>query len=135
MNAQVNSQEFAYTTESNKSVDDTTVALLKATEQKGGWTIFQVYDIQERLAAKGFTHTPLKIIEICSAKYASQFLKDDLLTSLCMPCKINAYQDGERVLIALMKPSIVTQFFPNTNSEKALQAEKELIEIIENSLK
>lgn len=79
--------DFAYITETEKSFDNAVVSVLKSVEQKG-WSIFQIYDLQERLAAKGFEQNPLKIIEICSAKHANKFLNKNRLISLCLPCKI-----------------------------------------------
>ena len=76
--------DFAYIAETGKSFDDAVVSVLKAVEQKG-WSLFQVYDVRERLAAKGFSQKPLKIIEMCSAKYANPFLTKHRLISLCMP--------------------------------------------------
>jgi len=62
--------DFAYIAETEKSFDEAVVSVLKAVEQKG-WSLFQIYDIKERLAAKGFEQKPLKIIEICSGKHAN----------------------------------------------------------------
>ena len=53
--------DFAYIIETKKSFDEAVVSVLKAVEQKG-WALFQIYDIKERLAAKGFTQKPLKIL-------------------------------------------------------------------------
>ncbi len=125
-------EDFAYIVETNKSLDEAVVAVLKAVEQKG-WALFQVYDVKERLAAKGFEQKPLKIIEICSAKYANQFLNKNRLVSLCMPCKINVLEEDGKTKIAGMKPTMISKFFPEVSEEEAKKAEKELIEIVDNS--
>ncbi len=39
-----------------------------------GFRVLQTHDVAATLAEKGFPREPLKIIEICSAKYASQVL-------------------------------------------------------------
>ena len=65
-------EDFAYIVETEKSFDETVVSVLKAVEQKG-WTLFQIYDVRERLAAKGFEQKPLKINAICSARHATNF--------------------------------------------------------------
>ncbi len=124
--------DFAYVVETKKKFDDAVVAVLKAVEQKG-WALFQVYDVKERLAAKGFQHQPLKIIEICSARYASQFLSKNPLVSLCMPCKINVLEDKGIVKIAAMKPTMVSQFFPEVDRGVAEQAEKDVREMVGNA--
>jgi len=125
-------EDFAYIAKTDKSFDDAVVSVLKAVEQKG-WTLFNVYDIKERLAAKGFKQKPLKIIEICSGKYANQFLNKDRLISLCMPCKINILEDDEKVKIVGMKPTMISQFFPEVSRGEAEEVEKEVIEIINNA--
>lgn len=125
-------EDFAYIVETKKGFDDAVVSVLKAVDQKG-WALFQVYDIKERLAAKGFDHRPLKIIEICSAKYANAFLNKNRLVSLCMPCKINVVEDKGRVLIMGMKPTIIPQFFPEVGREDATPAEKEIKEIVDSA--
>lgn len=126
----MNITDFAYITQTTKSFDEAVVALLKAVEQKG-WSLFQIYDVKERLAAKGFQQKPLKIIEICSGKYANAFLNRNRFVSLCMPCKINVFEDNGTVKIAGMKPSIISQFFPEITSAETLSAEEELQEIID----
>ncbi len=127
----MNVDDFAYIVETNKSFDDAVVSVLKAVEQKG-WALFQIYDVKERLAAKGFEQKPLKIIEICSGKHAHNFLRKNRLISLCMPCKINVLQE-DKVMIAGMKPSIISRFFEGVRKEDAEMVEKDIKEIIDNA--
>ena len=124
--------DFAYIVETKKKFDDAVVSVLKSVEQKG-WALFQVYDIRERLAAKGFSQKPLKIIEICSGKYANQFLNKNRLISLCMPCKINVLEENGKIKIAGMKPTMISQFFSEVDLKEAEQAEKDVIEIVDNA--
>lgn len=126
-------EDFAYIVETDKSFDNAVVSVLKAAEQKG-WSIFQIYDVKERLAAKGFEQKPLKIIEICSGRHANHFLNKNRLTSLCVPCKINVIEEKGKVKIAGMKPAIMSQFFPEVGKEESFEAEKDVKEIIDNSL-
>ena len=124
--------DFAYIIETEKNFDEAVVSVLKAVDQKG-WTLFQIYDVKERLAAKGFNQNSLKIIEICSAKYANQFLNKNRLISLCMPCKVNVFEEDGKVKIAGMKPTMISQFFPEVNKEEVEQVEKDIVEIVNNS--
>lgn len=125
-------EDFAYIIETERSFDKAVVSVLKAVEQKG-WTIFQIYNIKERLAAKGFEQKPLKIIEICSGKYANQFLNKNRLISLCMPCKINVLEEDGKVKIIGMNPIIISQFFPEVSKEEAEEVEKDIKEIMDNA--
>ena len=123
--------DFAYVVETNKRFDEAVVSVLKAVEQKG-WSTFQIYDIKERLAAKGFEHKSLKIIEICSGKHANNFLNKNRLISLCMPCKINVLQE-DKVKIVGMKPTMISQFFPEVSKREAEEVERDIKEIVDNA--
>jgi|SRR3989344_7481749 len=125
-------EDFAYIIETERSFDEAVVSVLKAVEQKG-WSIFQIYDIKERLAAKGFEQKPLKIIEICSGKHANLFLNKNRLISLCMPCKINVLEEDRKVKIIGMNPIIISQFFPEVSKEEAEEVKKDIKEIIDNA--
>ncbi|HIG92865.1 MAG: hypothetical protein QT02_C0004G0057 [archaeon GW2011_AR9] len=121
--------DFSYIIETSKSFDEAVVSVLRAVEKKG-WTVFQIYDIKERLAAKGFVQRPLKIIEICSGKYAHQFLNKNRMVSLCLPCKINVMEEGGKVVIVGMKPTMIAQLFPEIKVEEAQGVEEEILDII-----
>ncbi|MBS3067243.1 DUF302 domain-containing protein [Candidatus Micrarchaeota archaeon] len=128
----MNMEDFAYIVETKKGFNDAIVSVLKAVDQRG-WVLFNVYDIKERLAAKGFDQPPLKIIEICSGKYANRFLNKNRLVSLCMPCKINVLEEKGKVKIIGMKPSMIPEFFPEVTKEEVEDVEKEVKEIIDNA--
>ena len=125
-------EDFAYVVETEKSFDGAVVSVLKIVEQKG-WSLFQIYDVKERLAAKGFEQKPLKIIEICSGKYANQFLNKNRLISLCMPCKINILEDNRKVRIVGMRPTMISQFFPEISKKEAEEVERDIKEIVDNA--
>src|SRR3989338_7808203 len=125
-------EDFVYIVETGKSFDEAVVSVRRSVENKG-WAIFQVYDYKEILTVKGFDQKPLKIIEICSGKYANQFLNKNKLTSLCMPCKINVLEEDEKVKIIGMNPAIISQFFPEVSQEESMEVEKDIKEIINNA--
>ena len=125
-------QDFAYIVETEKNFDEAVISVRKAVENKG-WVVFQVYDYKEILAVKGFKQKPLKIIEICSGKYANQLLNKNRLISLCMPCKINVLEENGKVKIIGMKPTIISQFFSEVSKEEAKEVEKDIKEIIDNA--
>ena len=123
-------EDFAYIVETEKSFDQAVVSVLKVVEQKG-WALFQIYDVKERLAAKGFEQKPLNIIEICSGKHAINFLYKNRIISLCMPCKINVLEDNGKVKIVGMNPTMISQFFPEVSREEAENVEKDIKEIVD----
>lgn len=128
----MNINDFAYIVETDKNFDEAAVSVLKSAEQKG-WSVFQIYDVKERLAAKGFDQKPLKIIEICSGKHANNFLNKNRLISLCMPCKINVLEENGRVRIVGMKPTMISEFFQEVSREEAENVERDIKEIVDNA--
>jgi len=125
-------EDFAYIIETEKSFNEAVVSVLRAVEQKG-WALFQIYDVKERLAAKGFKQKPLKIIEICSSKYANNFLNKNRMISLCMPCKINVLEENGKIKIIGMNPALISQFFPEVSKGEVEKVEREIREIIEDA--
>lgn len=125
--------DFAYVAETGKAFDEAVVSVLKAAERKG-WSLFQVYDLRERLASKGFVQEPLKVIEICNGRHANKILGRDRLASLCMPCRINVLEEGGKVRIASMRPAMMSQLFPGICQEDVEDVEKELREIVDSSI-
>ncbi|MHB1830208.1 MAG: DUF302 domain-containing protein [Candidatus Micrarchaeaceae archaeon] len=125
--------DFAYVAGTSKGFDEAVVSVLKAAERKG-WSLFQVYDLRERLASKAFAQEPLKVIEICNGRHASQLLGRDRLASLCMPCKINVLEEGGKVRIASMKPAMMSQLFPDISQKDIEDVEKDLKEIVDNAV-
>ena len=84
------------------------------------------------MAAKGFNHSPLKIIELCSAKHANALLGKTKFVSLCMPCKIVVIEDKGKVEIASMNPQIMSEFFQEIEKKDTEELERDIKEIITN---
>lgn len=104
--------EFAYTVTTNKSFAEVERAVQDAVAAQG-FRVLHVHDVQATFAEKGIQRTPYKIIEVCNVKYANQALTADPLIGLMMPCKINVYVENDQTRIALLKPSMLADFFPH----------------------
>jgi len=50
-----------------------------------------------------------------------------------MPCKINVIEEGGKVKIVGMKPTMISQFFPEVNKREAEEAERDIIEMVDNA--
>ncbi|MFA6097784.1 MAG: DUF302 domain-containing protein [Candidatus Paceibacterota bacterium] len=96
---------------------------------KAGMRVLYVHDLQKTLGEKAFQREPFKIIELCNAKYAHEFLNVDIKIGLCLPCKINVYIKDGQTFISGMRPIVLSQFFPEADlGEKP----KEIDQIIQN---
>lgn len=120
---------FINIVETEKNFDEAVVSVLKSIDKKG-WVVFQIYDIKERLAAKGFNHSPLKIIEFCAAKHANTLLNKTKSVSICMPCRIVVLEEKGKVKIISMNPQIMSEFFQEIEKKDTEELEKDIKEII-----
>jgi uncharacterized protein (DUF302 family) len=92
---------FEKTVMTDKGFAEAVLAVEKKAAEKG-FRVLHTHDVAATLAEKGFIREPLKIIEVCNAKYASQVLDKDVKISLMLPCPISVYvQDGKRHTSAL----------------------------------
>ena len=127
-------EQFDYTITTIKNFDEA----VQSTQDeivKAGMRVLHVHDVQKTLAEKGFERDPLKIIEFCSAKYASEFLNADIKIGLCMPCKINVYVKDRQTFISAMRPIILPQFFPQADLGDKPKEIDQIIQNIVNSVK
>ncbi len=102
---------FEHTVHTSKSFDEAVQAVEQITAAKG-FRVLHVHDVAATLAEKGFQREPLKIIEICNAKYAHEVLQKDVMTALMLPCPIVVYALSGKTHISTMLPSIMEGFFP-----------------------
>ncbi|MCL4440955.1 MAG: DUF302 domain-containing protein [Firmicutes bacterium] len=125
--------DFIYQVTTDKSFAEA-VAAVEAQTQANGFRVLHVHDVQATLAEKGFTREPLKIIEVCNAKYAYTALQIEITVSLLMPCRINVYPMEGKTIISTIRPtSLVTMFQKPELANFANEVEGILVKIIEQS--
>ncbi|MGA8041303.1 MAG: DUF302 domain-containing protein [Terracidiphilus sp.] len=123
-------KNFEHTVNTSKSVDEAVHAVEQITAAKG-FRVLHVHDVAATLAEKGFQREPLKIIEICNAKYAHEVLQKDIKTAFMLPCPIIVYASDGRTHIGTMLPSMMKDFFPAAGIDAVADlVEKVAIEIV-----
>jgi len=124
---------FDYTQTTQKDFDST----VKSVEEeiaKAGLRVLHVHDVQKTLTEKGFARDPFKIVEFCNAGYANDFLNADIKIGLCMPCKINVYIKDGQTFISGMRPTVLSQFFPDADlGNKPQEIDQKIQDIINNA--
>lgn len=116
-------KNLAYTVPTARSFDEAVAAVEQSTAAHG-FRILHVHDIAGILAERGFPREPLKIIEVCNAKYSSEILQKDVTAALMLPCPIVVYQQNGRNYISTMLPTAIAGFLPG----KSLEFTAELVE-------
>jgi len=126
-------EKFDYTVETTKSVDEAVAAIeVKAAEK--GFRVLHVHDVQATLAAKGFEIEPMKIVEVCNAKFASQVLAKDKKISLMLPCPISVFVEAGKTYISALKPRVLSDYYPDIGiDEIAVEVEKVIISLVDET--
>lgn len=75
-----------------------TIEKLSTEILNGGWKISVTHDLQGTLNKSGIEVLPVKVIELCNPKLASQILKgsETRIYSSMLPCRISVYQKEDR---------------------------------------
>lgn len=103
--------EFDYTVSTDKGFNEA-VQAVEAKSSEKGFKVLAIHDVQATLASKGFQREPMKIVEICNARYASQVLEKDVKTVLMLPCPVSVYTQGGKTFISTLRPSVIADFYP-----------------------
>ncbi len=123
-------KSFAMTVETTKDIDAAVEAVVEATKQNG-FRVLHVHDVAATLAEKGFDRDPVRIIEICNAKYASQVLAKDISLALMLPCPISVYVQEGKTFISGLLPTSMVDLYPEAGLEEvAGNVEKVVVQII-----
>ncbi len=126
-------KNFQYTVSSSKSFDAAVSAVEQKTAEKG-FRVLHTHDVAGTLAEKGFAREPLKIVEVCNARYASEVLAKDISIALLLPCPIAVYTKSGKTFISTMKPSVLADFYPEADiSGTAAQVEKAVLQIVDEA--
>jgi len=121
---------FLHVVESSKPFDEAVKAVEQKTAEKG-FRVLQTHDVAGTLAEKGFQREPMKIIEICNARYASEALKKDVRLAVMLPCPICVYTEQGRTFINTFLPSAIPSFFPEAGVELlAAEVDRVVLDII-----
>jgi len=104
-------KQFDYTVATNKGFDEA-VSAVEAKSKEKGFNVLVVHDVRATLASKGFSREPLKIVEICNARYASKVLEKDVKIALMLPCPISVYTEGGKTFISTLRPRVIADFYP-----------------------
>ncbi len=126
-------KKFQYTAESSKPFDAVVQALEKKSAEHG-FSVLHTHDVAATLNGKGFAREPLKIVEICNARYAHEALKRNVDVAVMLPCPISVYTQGGKTFLSTMLPSVLADFYPGCGLEPlAGEVEKAVLQIIEEA--
>ena len=120
--------------ESDKPFDQLVEDLQKEVAEQG-FRVLAVHDVQETLAEKGLERAPLKIVEVCNAKFAHEATKRDISVAAFMPCRYTVYTDGDKTILTLARPTMMSEMMPDAGlDDLATGVEKILISVMDEAV-
>ena len=125
---------IAYTLETDKPFDEV-VKALEAKSVESMFRVLHIHNVQATLAEKGFERDPLKIIEVCNSSFAHEALGKNLEVAIFMPCRFTVADTGEKRIVSLGRPSVISQMMPDAGlDELAGKVEATLKKVMEDSI-
>jgi uncharacterized protein (DUF302 family) len=128
------SEAYMYELESDKPFETVVENILKQVPERQ-FRVLMVHDVQQTLSEKGFVHDPLKIIEVCNARFAHQALGKDPNAALFMPCRYSVHGGSPKTIVKLGRPSMIARILSGSGLEGlATEVEETLMEIMRASV-
>jgi len=123
--------------QSPKSFPETLKAF-KEEVSKAGWSLLNVNNLAGVLSERGFTLHPVVVLDVCSGRHSSRILSNDDYRpfSAFMPCRVSIYQTSDGMVhIVRMNAAAVTEMMLTGVAEVMLASDKEIAEIIANTVR
>ena len=108
---------------------------LEAAAQRNKFGVLGVHDLKGKMAEKGvpFDRECL-IFEVCNPHQAKKVLEENADISTALPCRISAYTEGEKTILATIRPTALMAIFQAHGLESVAQeVEASIIRIMEEA--
>ena len=86
--------------------------MLAAAAAANKFGVLGTHDLRQKMADKGVEfHGQCLIFEVCNPAQAKQVLEADPSISTALPCRISVYEEGGKVKVATIKPTLLLAMF------------------------
>ena len=109
-----------------------TAAALQAAVTANHFGVMQVHNLKETMLKKGvqFDRECL-VFEVCQPLQAQKVLSENMSVSTALPCRISVYEEGNKTVMATLKPTVLLAMFGVPALEKVAQeVEATLVKIM-----
>jgi uncharacterized protein (DUF302 family) len=108
---------------------------LEAAVVRHKFGVLGVHDLRARMAEKGVPFArECRIFEVCNPHQARKVLEANLEISTALPCRISTYQEGDRTVLATIKPTAMIDLYPNPELRAvAEEVEATLVRIMDEA--
>ena len=123
-----------YVKEAQGSVDEV-CKKVEAAAAANRFGVLGTIDLKARMNAKGVAFGPeVRVVEVCSPTHAKMALEAGMVISTALPCRISVYQEGGKVQVATLRPTVLLDMFgkPGLN-QLAQEVEAVIVGIIDTA--
>jgi uncharacterized protein (DUF302 family) len=118
---------MVYRVQSTKSLSDVARDLEAAT-QRHKFGVMGVYDLKAKMREKGVEfERDCLIFEVCNPGQAKKVLEKNAEISTALPCRISVFRDGEDLVLATIKPTVMLRLFGGKGLEQVAQEVEEAV--------
>jgi len=114
---------------------DSVIERLEKAAAENQFGVLGILDLKEKMAAKGVDFTcECRIMEVCNPRKAKEVLEENMSISTALPCRISVYQEGEKIKVATIRPTMLLNLFDSPELQTvAREVEDTLIRIIDTA--
>ena len=118
-------------TSTGKTVSETATAL-HAAVQANHFGVMQVHNLKETMVKKGVEfERECLIFEVCQPQQAKKVLDQNMSVSTALPCRISIYEEGDKTILASLRPTILLGMFDSPQLEGvAKEVEDTIVKIM-----
>ncbi|HEX5410636.1 MAG TPA: DUF302 domain-containing protein [Terriglobia bacterium] len=116
-----------YQVKSSKALADVARDLGSAA-QRHKFGIMGAYDLKSRMKEKGIEFDrECLVVEVCNPDQAKKVLEKNAEISTALPCRISVYREGDEVVLATIRPTVMLALFETAGLEPVAKEVEETI--------
>jgi uncharacterized protein (DUF302 family) len=110
-------------------------ARLPAISAQHKFGVLGIHDLREKMVSKGVAFArECRVFEVCNPQQAQAILNQNIEVSTALPCRISAYTENGRTVLATIKPSSLLGLFGAAGGEGiAREVETSLVRIMDEA--
>lgn len=123
-----------YTVYSDKNIEKL-AGDLEESVARHKFGVVGMHDLKEAMNNKGVEfERECLIYEVCNPQQAKRVLETNMEVSTALPCRISVYAEGDKTVLATLKPTSMIALFPNPElGSVAEEVEETLMSIMKEA--
>ena len=97
--------------------------------------VMAIHNLNETMKKKGVEfNRPCRIFEVCNPHQAKKVLERNMDLSSFLPCRISVFMEGDKVILATLKPTAIVSLFNLPElKQTAQEVEDTLVQIMKDA--